>query len=66
MPMLKIGDIRELEIPELPLGKQKQLSEVYSLSCQKQELLQRILDNEKELMRSLILKAVRGGVENEA
>ena len=66
MPMLKIGDIKEVEIPKLPLGKQKQLSEMYSLSCEKQELLQRMSDNEKELVRSLILKSVKGGIINEA
>lgn len=66
MPMVKIGDIKELEIPELQLEQQKQLSEVYSLSCQKQELLQQMLDNEKELVRSLILKSVIGGMKNEA
>lgn len=66
MPMLKLGDIKEINIPELPLERQMQISEVYTLSCSKQELLQQLLDNEKELMRSIILKSVLEGMKNEA
>lgn len=66
MPMIKLGDIKELEVPELSIDQQKQLGEVYSLSCSKQEILQQLLDNEKELIQSIILKSIVGGIESEA
>lgn len=59
MPMIKIGDVRELDLPDIELSKQKILGQAYSLSCQKQEVLREMLDNEKVLINNIILKAVK-------
>lgn len=59
MPMIKISDVRDLEIPNVPLEKQKSLGEVYSLSCQKQDVLKEMLYNEQILINSIVLNAIK-------
>ena len=59
MPMIKLSDIKDLEIPNVPLAKQKLLGEAYSLSCRKQDVLREMLYNEQILINSVILNAVK-------
>ena len=59
MPMIKLSDVKNLEIPNVPLEKQKSLGEAYSLSCQKQDVLREMLDNEQLLINSVVLNAVK-------
>ncbi|KUO78022.1 MAG: hypothetical protein APF81_17515 [Desulfosporosinus sp. BRH_c37] len=65
MPMIKLSDVKDLEIPNVSLVKQKSLGEAYSLSCQKQDVLREMLDNEQALINSLILNAVKEAQEND-
>lgn len=59
MPMIKLSDIKNLEIPNLSLEKQKNLGEAYNLSCQKQDVLRELLYNEQVLINSVVLSAVK-------
>ena len=59
MPMIKISDVRDLEIPNVSPEKQKALGEAYSLSCQKQDVLREMLFNEQVLINSVVLNAVK-------
>lgn len=59
MPMIKISDVRELELPNIEVSKQKILGQAYSLSCQKQDVLREMLSNEQILINNIILNAVK-------
>lgn len=59
MPMIKLSDVKDLEIPNVPLAKQKTLGKAYALSCQKQDLLREMLYNEQTLINAVILNAIR-------
>lgn len=59
MPMIKLSDVKNSGIPNVPLSKQKSLGEAYSLSCQKQDVLREMLYNEQLLINSVILNAVK-------
>lgn len=59
MPMIKLSDVKDLEISNVPLDKQKVLGEAYSLSCQKQDVLKEMLYNEQFLINSIVLNAIK-------
>lgn len=62
--MLKRKDIMSLKVPILPLEEQVALGKIYSISCQKQMVLNRMQRNEKELTDSLITEAVMEMIRN--
>lgn len=59
MPVLKISDVRQLELPDIELAKQRLLGQAYSISCQKQDVLREMLSNEQTLINSIVLNAVK-------
>jgi len=59
MPMIKLSDVKNLEIPNVSLQKQKVLGEAYSLSCHKQNVLSEMLHNEQVLINRVVLNAVK-------
>lgn len=59
IPVLKISDVRQLELPDIELAKQKLIGQAYSISCQKQVVLREILNNEQTLINNIVLNAVK-------
>lgn len=57
--MIKLKDVRELEIPDVPLEKQRIIGEAYTLSRQKQEILTKLLENEQAIMNTMVLSIIK-------
>lgn len=57
-PMVKISDLRTVDIPELPQEKMSAIGEEYELSLKKLDLLSQIINTEKEIMDNKLLAIV--------
>lgn len=64
MPLIKISDIKEFEVPDIPIVEQEKLGETYSLSCKKQDVLRALLANEQKLIESIVMNAVKEAITN--
>lgn len=64
-PMVKISDLRLVEIPEMSEEKMNALGEEYRLSLKKLDLLSRIMNTEKEIMDNKLLALVLEESKNE-
>lgn len=64
-PMIKITDIRALEVPELSKKDMQDIGQAFVLSGQKKATLQEMIDNETKLMENIVLASIKGGIENE-
>lgn len=62
MPMIKISDVKDFEIPEIPVEEQAKIGKAYSLSCQKQDVLRELLDNEQRLIESVVMTVVKEAI----
>ena len=58
-PMIKVSDIRSLEIPILSKKEQEELGNAYMLSKEKIMILKELIDTEKEVMSAVIDKMVK-------
>ena len=63
-PMLKVSDIRDLEIPLIKEEDQKGIGEAYILSLEKIQTLQKLRDTETELMKAVVNNVIRKGIAN--
>ena len=61
-PMIKITDIRALEVPELNM---KDMRKAFVLSGLKKATLQEMIDNETKLMENVVLASIKEGIGNE-
>ena len=59
VPILKISDIKDLDIPEVKLETQRLLGEAYQVSISKLKVLRSLIENEELLMENLVLKSVK-------
>lgn len=64
-PMIKISDIRALEIPEVPIKDMRDIGEAYILSGRKKEILLEMVQTESMLMENIILASIKEGMNNE-
>ncbi|GAB6170848.1 hypothetical protein JCM15765_03260 [Paradesulfitobacterium aromaticivorans] len=62
MPMIKISDVKEFEVPDIPMKKQCELGEAYSLSCKKQSVLRELLINEQKTIEVVVMTAVKEAI----
>ena len=60
-PMIRVSDLRELEIPDIPIEKMKAIGQEYELSCQKRQILTEMIQLEKEIMENTVLQSIEGG-----
>ena len=58
--MVKITDLRSIEVPELSKKQMESLGEEYLVSGQKRLLLNQLADIEKEIMDARILSSIKG------
>ena len=64
-PMIKITDIRALEIPELNMKDMQDIGKAFVLSGLKKATLQEMIDNETKLMENVVLASIKEGIGNE-
>ena len=64
-PMIKITDIRALEVPELNMKDMKDIGKAFVLSGLKKATLQEMIDNETKLMENVVLASIKEGINNE-
>lgn len=64
-PMVKISDLRTVEIPEITSDKMSALGKEYELSLNKLDLLIKIISTEKEIMDNKLLAMVLEEDKNE-
>ena len=64
-PMLKVSDIRGLEIPIIETKDQEAIGEAYILSIKKTSVLQDMIANEKNIMKAVVNNAIMEEVNNE-
>lgn len=64
-PMIKISDIRALEIPEVPIKDMRDIGEAYILSGRKKEILLEMVQTESMLMENIVLASIKEGMNNE-
>jgi restriction endonuclease S subunit len=59
LPVVKIRDLRELMVPDIPVDKQKALGKLYQSSAEKIGILESLIDNEKRMMNSMLLTEIK-------
>lgn len=64
-PMIKISDIRALEIPEVSIEEMRDIGEAYILSGRKKGILLEMVQTESMLMENIILASIKEGMNNE-
>ena len=64
-PMIKVTDIRALEIPKLSVEDRRDIGKAFILSGQKKATLQEMIDNESRLMENIVLASIKEGTGNE-
>ena len=64
-PMIKITDIRALEVPELNMKDMQDIGKAFVLSGLKKATLQKMIDNETRLMENIVLASIKEGISNE-
>lgn len=64
-PMIKITDIRALELPELNMKDMQDIGKAFVLSGLKKATLQEMIDNETKLMENVVLASIKEGINNE-
>lgn len=64
-PMIKVTDIRALEIPKLSVEDRRDIGKAFILSGQKKATLQEMIDNESRLMENIVLASIKEGMSNE-
>ncbi len=61
-PMVKITDLRTIDVPDVPKEKMRELGEEYLLSGKKRKLLLQMAELEKNIMDNKILSTVQEGI----
>ena len=64
-PMIKITDIRALEVPEPNMKDMQDIGKAFVLSGLKKATLQEMIDNETKLMENVVLASIKEGIGNE-
>lgn len=64
-PMIKVTDIRALEIPKLSGEDRRDIGKAFTLSGQKKATLQEMIDNESRFMENIVLASIKEGIGNE-
>ena len=64
-PMIKITDIRALELPDVSLKDMRDIGEAYVLSGKKKATLLEMIEAESKLMENIVLESIKEGIGNE-
>ena len=64
-PMVKVTDIRSLEIPNISESDMKDIGEAFMLSGKKREALLEMVHTEEQIMNTIVMNSIIGGMRNE-
>lgn len=64
-PMIKVTDLRNIEIPEISMEDMHNIGEAYILSGKKKVTLQAMIEAETKIMENIVLASVKEGIKNE-
>lgn len=64
-PMIKITDVRALEIPKVSMQDMRDIGEAYMLSGKKKATLLEMVATEGKLMENIVLASIKEGMSNE-
>ena len=64
-PMIKITDVRALEIPEVSMQDMRDIGEAYMLSGMKKSTLLEMVETESKLMENIVLASIKEGMRND-
>lgn len=64
-PMVKVTDIRNLDFPKVSEADMKDIGEAFMLSGQKKETLKKMINAEDQIMKTIVMNSIVGGIENE-
>lgn len=64
-PMVKVTDIRSLEIPNISEADMKDIGEAFILSGKKKEVLLEMIRTEEQIMNTIVMNSIIGGMRNE-
>ena len=63
-PMIRVTDVREMEIPKVSVQDMRDIGEAYMLSGKKQSLLHKMIAVENRLMENIVLESIKEGMKN--
>ena len=64
IPLLRVGDLKLLEIPEIDIAMQRKVVDAISLNAQRRKLYEAMLDQCDSLDESIIMTVVEKEVQN--
>ena len=64
-PMIKITDIRSLELPRLSVDEMNHIGEAYILSGKKRTTLYEMIETERKMMDNIVLMSIKDGMKSE-
>lgn len=64
-PMVKVTDIRSLEIPNISEADMKDIGEAFMLSGKKKETLLEMIRTEEQIMDTIVMNSIIGGMRDE-
>ena len=64
-PMIKVTDLRNLDIPQVSKEDMEDIGQAYILSGKKKIILSDMIETETKIMENIVLKSIKKGMENE-
>ena len=64
-PMVKVSDLRNLDIPYVSEEDMADIGQAYILSGKKKSILSDMIETETKIMENRVLKSIKKGMENE-
>lgn len=64
-PMVKVSDLRNLDIPYVSEEDMADIGQAYILSGKKKSILSDMIETETKIMANIVLKSIKKGMENE-
>ena len=64
-PMVKVSDLRNLDIPSVSEEDMADIGQAYILSGKKKSILSDMIETETKIMENIVLKSIKKGMENE-
>lgn len=59
-PMIRISELRAIDIPVLDIEDMQRIGEEYALSCEKRSILAEMIDTERSIMEYTLIKSAMG------
>ena len=63
--MVKVSDLRNLDIPYVSEEDMADIGQAYILSGKKKSILSDMIETETKIMENIVLKSIKKGMENE-